>query len=131
MKHKRLRSVNYRHWICAVLLALSGALTWFRYRYSVLRTGQAFRDLGLSIRFYFVYLFTDRKMPVTVNDLPQFELEQFVSFSVSGGRSGSFSGSWSALSAPSAAGSGRSSPSSPPRRGAMLFYSFGRSTSMP
>lgn len=82
MKHKRLRSVNYRHWICAVLLALSGALTWFRYRYSVLRTGQAFRDLGLSIRFYFVYLFTDRKMPVTVNDLPQFELEQFVSFSV-------------------------------------------------
>ena len=79
---RRLRSANYRHWICLVLLIGSGALTAFRYRYSVLRAGQAFRDLALSFRFYFVYLFTDREMPVTVNDLPQFRLEQFVSFSV-------------------------------------------------
>lgn len=79
---RRLRSANYRHWLCLALLLASGALTAFRYRYSVLRAGQAFRDLALSFRFYFVYLFTDREMPVTVNDLPQFRLEQFVSFSV-------------------------------------------------
>ena len=79
---RRLRSADYRHWLCLALLLASGALTVFRYRYSLMRAGQAFRDLALSLRFYFVYLFTDEKMPVTVNDLPQFRLEQFVSFSV-------------------------------------------------
>ena len=79
---RRLRSVNYRHWICAALLLASGILTAFRYRYSVLRAGQAFRDLGYSLRYYAVYLFTSREMPVTVTALPSFDLSHFVSFSV-------------------------------------------------
>ena len=193
---RRLLGGDYRHWICAALLALSGALTALRYRYSVLRAGQAFRDLGYSFRFYFVYLFTDREMPVTVNTLPQFRLEQFVSFSVedverklrgmwalifdgdnffeylaslSGGlhrftvfllcvlplfcfvpllrawlvkptddHVGDVRRSVRAFQRlverpvrASAAGSGRSAPSSPPRRGAMLCCSSGRSISTP
>lgn len=79
---RRLRKVDYRHWLWLALLLGSGALTALRYCYSVLRTGQAFRDLALSFRYYFVYLFTDEKMTVTVNDLPAFRLEQFVPFSV-------------------------------------------------
>ena len=39
LSFRRLRKVDYRHWLWLALLLGSGALTALRYRYSVLRTG--------------------------------------------------------------------------------------------
>lgn len=53
----RLKSLDYRHYICAVIAVLFLLLTAFVYRPAVMRCIEAFRDFGLSIGYYFSVCF--------------------------------------------------------------------------
>ncbi len=77
----RKQRIDYRHLIAGALILGSLALTWFCYRFPLMRAGQAFRDLFLSLRYYFVYLVSNRRLPVTVTQLPSFDLSDFTPFS--------------------------------------------------
>lgn len=83
MKAKTPRKrLDYRHYICWALIALSGVLAVLLYRFSYSRAWDACRDIAYSLRYYFVFLFTGNRMPVTVTQLPEFDLSDFIPFTV-------------------------------------------------
>ena len=50
---KKLKSIDYRHWICLALILASLALGLFVYRYPYVRLIEGGRDLGQSIANFF------------------------------------------------------------------------------
>lgn len=78
-----LKSIDYRHYICATITVASILINAFVFPYTFPRLGEAFRDFGLSIGYYFAELFqlehnispsvtSLSKMPFTLSDkVPQ------------------------------------------------------------
>lgn len=53
---KKIRQINYKHYICILITLLFLALAIFYFKYSHLRIIESIRDLGLSIAYYFLEL---------------------------------------------------------------------------
>lgn len=78
-----LKSIDYRHYICATITVAFILINAFVFPYTFPRLGEAFRDFGLSIGYYFAELFqlehnispsvtSLSKMPFTLSDkVPQ------------------------------------------------------------
>ena len=66
-----LKRVDYRHYICVGITLLFVLCSIFVFPSAFGRVIEAFRDLGLSIGYYFTGLTGDSPINVTVNDLPK------------------------------------------------------------
>lgn len=72
---KRLRKINYRHYICIVITIGCLLCTAFLFTNAINRIIESFRDFGLSIAYYFCELFyIDNDISVTVTELPSLNL---------------------------------------------------------
>lgn len=67
MKGKR---IDYRHIIALGITAMIIVVVCLCFWSSVVRAGQSFKDLGLSVAFYFGEIFGVEYITVTVNDIP-------------------------------------------------------------
>lgn len=67
MKGKR---IDYRHFIALGITAMIIVVVCLCFWSSVIRVGQSFKDLGLSVAFYFGKIFGIENVSVTVNDIP-------------------------------------------------------------
>lgn len=67
MKGKR---IDYRHIIALGITAMIIVVVCLCFWSSVVRAGQSFKDLGLSVAFYFGDIFGVENITVTVNDIP-------------------------------------------------------------
>ena len=67
MKGKR---IDYRHFIALGITAMIIVVVCLCFWSSVVRVGQSFKDLGLSVAFYFGKIFGIENIAVTVNDIP-------------------------------------------------------------
>lgn len=67
MKGKR---IDYRHFIALGITAMIIVVVCLCFCSSVFRVGQSFKDLGLSVAFYFGKIFGIENITVTVNDIP-------------------------------------------------------------
>lgn len=67
MKGKR---IDYRHFIALGITAIIIVVICLCFWSSVVRVGQSFKDLGLSVAFYFGKIFGIENIAVTVNDIP-------------------------------------------------------------
>lgn len=67
MKGKR---IDYRHFIALGITAMIIVVVCLCFWSSVVRVGQSFKDLGLSVAFYFGKIFGIENIVVTVNDIP-------------------------------------------------------------
>ncbi len=60
-------------------VTLTAILTAFRYRASLIRTGQAIKDLGLSIAYYFMAFF-DKEIKVSVTEFTDFDILKYLPY---------------------------------------------------
>ena len=67
MKGKR---IDYRHFIALGITAMIIVVVCLCFWSSVVRAGQSFKDLVLSVAFYFTKIFGIENITVTVNDIP-------------------------------------------------------------
>lgn len=73
---KKLKSIDYRHYICIALCAASVA-AGFLFPNAIPRALEAVRDLATSIAYYFCELFLeDNFIPDTVNRLPEWQFAE-------------------------------------------------------
>lgn len=80
---KKLRSINYRHWICAAILLGSAALCLFYYQYPVIRLIESGEAFGRSIAYTFLDLFDlTERFPIsqTINDYTRVNLTNTIGF---------------------------------------------------
>lgn len=62
--------IDYRHFIALGITAMIIVVVCLCFWSSVVRAGQSFKDLGLSVAFYFTKIFGVENIAVTVNDIP-------------------------------------------------------------
>ena len=67
MKGKR---IDYRHFIAWGITVMIIVVVCLCFWSSVVRAGHSFKDLGLSVAFYFTKIFGIENITVTVNDIP-------------------------------------------------------------
>lgn len=80
---KKLKSINYRHWICLALILTSLALGLFVYRYPYVRLIEGGRDLGQSIaNFFCTKVLGAEEAPFTfsVNEYSSIDLREVIGF---------------------------------------------------
>ena len=80
---KKIKSINYRHWISLALVLGSAALCVFVYRYPLIRLWESISAFGRSFAYAFAnaYGFADR-FPIeqTVNSYSSVDLEKIIGF---------------------------------------------------
>ena len=78
----RLKSIDYRHFLCGSFLAGSLVLTATVYRSVLYRLGEAFYDLWISLKiFWFFFIEVDSPVEPTVLQFQNLDLERYLSWS--------------------------------------------------
>ena len=73
---KKLRKINYRHYICILITVGFILCSIFCFPYALRRLAESFKDFGLSIAYYFTELLGfDVGINVTVNDFSKLPFE--------------------------------------------------------
>lgn len=78
---KKLRTIDYRHWICATVLLGSIALCLFYYKYPVIRLIESCEAFGRSVAYTFLDLFNlSERFPLaqTVNEYSRVNLSNAI-----------------------------------------------------